>query len=159
MSLTRLASAGRQQQEGTHTTHFTIADRHGNVVSYTTSIEASWGTGLMVPGFGFMLNNQMTDFDFVPRRRGEPDDAGFDPGANDIAPFKRPRSSMAPTFVFARGDDGEHPVAAFGSPGGSAIINTVLNITLDLIDHRLPISEAVERPRLSLTQPARRLSP
>ena len=154
VSLARLASAGRQQPEGTHTTHLTIADRHGNVVSYTTSIEGSWGAGLMVPGFGFMLNNQMTDFNFVPRRRGEPKDAGFDPGANDVQPFKRPRSSMAPTFLFARGEDGERLVAAFGSPGGSTIINTVLNITLNLIDHRLPIREAVERPRLSLTQPS-----
>lgn len=152
-SLSPLASASRQQQELTHTTHFTVADRYGNVVSYTSSIEASWGTGLMVPGFGFMLNNHMTDFNFVPRRRGRSDDPDFDPGANDLAPFKRPRSSMAPTIVFAKGKHGERPVAAYGSPGGSAIINSVLNITLDLIDHHLPVSEAVERPRLSLTQP------
>ena len=148
-----LTGASRPQQEGTHTTHFTVADRHGNIVSYTASIEASWGTGLMVPGFGFMLNNQMTDFNFVPRRRGRPEDPDFDPGANDLAPFKRPRSSMAPTIVFANGKHGERPVAAYGSPGGSAIINSVLNITLDLIDHHLPVSDAVERPRLSLTQP------
>jgi gamma-glutamyltranspeptidase / glutathione hydrolase len=143
-----------EQQEGTETTHFTIVDATGNIVTYTTSVEAKWGTGLMVPGFGFMLNNQLTDFNFVPRRRGAPDDPDFDPGANDIAPFKRPRSSMAPTIIFARGEHGERPIAAYGSPGGSAIINAVLNVTLDLIDHRLPIGEAVERPRLSLAQPA-----
>ena len=122
-------------------------------MSYTTSVEALWGTGLMVSGFGFMLNNQLTDFNFVPRRRGAPSDADFDPGANDVAPFKRPRSSMAPTIVFARDDRGEYPIAAYGSPGGSAIINTLLNVTLDLVDHRLPIDQAVKRPRISLTQP------
>jgi gamma-glutamyltranspeptidase/glutathione hydrolase len=153
-SLSLLLSPVDEQQEGTETTHFTIVDATGNVVTYTTSLEALWGTGLMVPGFGFMLNNQLTDFNFVPRRRGAPDDPDFDPGANDVAPFKRPRSSMAPTIVFARGEHGERPIAAYGSPGGSAIINTVLNFTLNLIDHRLPIGEAVERPRLSLTQSA-----
>jgi gamma-glutamyltranspeptidase/glutathione hydrolase len=142
------------QQEGAETTHFTLVDRYGNIVSYTTSVEAKWGTGLMVPGFGFMLNNQLTDFNFVPRRRGAPDDPDFDPGANDVAPSKRPRSSMAPTIVFARDERGEHPVAAYGSPGGSAIINTALEFTLDLVDHRLPIDDAVKRPRFSLTQPA-----
>jgi gamma-glutamyltranspeptidase/glutathione hydrolase len=143
-----------EQQEGTQTTHFTIVDATGNIITYTTSVEAVWGTGLMVPGFGFMLNNQLTDFNFVPRRRGAPDDPDFDPGANDVAPFKRPRSSMAPTIVFVRGEQSEYPIAAYGSPGGSAIINTVLNFTLDLVDHRLPIDDAVKRPRLSLTQPA-----
>jgi gamma-glutamyltranspeptidase / glutathione hydrolase len=152
LSLTLRLAGG--QQEGTQTTHFTIVDATGNIVTYTTSVEALWGTGLMVPGFGFMLNNQLTDFNFVPRRLGGPDDPDFDPGANDVAPFKRPRSSMAPTIVFARDEQGERPIAAYGSPGGSAIINTVFNVTLDLIDHRLPIGEAVERPRLSLTQPA-----
>jgi gamma-glutamyltranspeptidase/glutathione hydrolase len=61
---------------------------------------------------------------------------------------------MAPTIIFVRGEVGERPVAAFGSPGGSTIINTALNVTIDLIDHRLPVREAVERPRISLTKPA-----
>jgi gamma-glutamyltranspeptidase/glutathione hydrolase len=148
------AGAGTQQEEGAHTTHITIVDGKGNVVSYTTTIESPWGTGLMVPGFGFMLNNEMTDFNLSPRRRGEPTDVGFDPGANDVAPFKRPRSSMAPTIVFAPGEGGERPVAAFGSPGGATIINTALNFTVDLIDHRLSVRGAVERPRISLTNAA-----
>ena len=150
----RRASTGPEQEEGAHTTHITIVDREGNVVSYTTTIESPWGTGLMVPGFGFMLNNEMTDFNLSPRRRGEPTDVGFDPGANDVAPFKRPRSSMAPTIVFAPGEGGERPVAAFGSPGGATIINTALNFAIDLIDHRLPVRGAVERPRMSLTNAA-----
>ena len=149
----RRAGVSLEQEEGTHTTHITIVDKVGNVVSYTTTIESPWGTGLMVPGFGFMLNNQMTDFNLSPQRRGEPTD-DFDPGANDVAPFKRPRSSMAPTIVFARGEEGNRPVAAFGSPGGSTIINTALNFAINLIDHRLPVREAVERPRISLTKPA-----
>src|SRR5512132_2350050 len=150
----RRAGTGPEQEEGAHTTHITIVDREGNVVSYTTTIESPWGTGLMVPGFGFMLNNEMTDFNLSPRRRGGPTDVGFDPGANDVAPFKRPRSSMAPTIVFAPGEGGERPVAAFGSPGGATIINTALNFAIDLIDHRLPVRGAVERPRMSLTNAA-----
>ena len=75
-----------RQKDGTDTTHFTIVDRWGNVVSYTTSIEAHWGSGLMVPGFGFLLNNELTDFNATPQRRGQPGDADFDPGANDVAP-------------------------------------------------------------------------
>jgi gamma-glutamyltranspeptidase / glutathione hydrolase len=96
----------------------------------------------------------MTDFNLLPQRRGEPADADFDPGANDVAPLKRPRSSMAPTILFARGEEGERPVAAFGTPGGATIINTMLNFTIDLIDHRLPVREAVEWPRISVTKAA-----
>jgi gamma-glutamyltranspeptidase/glutathione hydrolase len=150
----RRARVSLEQEEGVHTTHITIVDNQGNIVSYTTTIESPWGTGLMVSGFGFMLNNEMTDFNLVAQRRGESADADFDPGANDVAPLKRPRSSMAPTIVFARGEKGEHPVAAFGTPGGSNIINTMLNFTIDLIDHRLPVREAVEWPRISVTKAA-----
>ena len=146
-----VARAGIHQEEGTNTTHFAVADRWGNIVSYTTSIEAIWGSGLMVPGFGFLLNNQLTDFNATPQRHGQPSDADCDPGANDVAPFKRPRSSMTPTIVFERFEGGERPVAAYGSPGGSTIINTVLNIAIDLIDHRMTAADAVARPRLSLT--------
>ena len=151
----RLVSAGGlDQDEGIDTTHLTVADRWGNVVSYTTTVDASLGTGLMVPGFGFLLNNELTDFNLAPQRRGEPEDAEFDPGANDIGPGKRPRSSMAPTMIFAPTRDGERPVAAFGSPGGASIINTVLGFTLDVIDFRLPAAAAEQRPRLSLTKAA-----
>lgn len=149
----RRSSVPAAVPEGTHTTHFTIADQWGNVVSYTSTIEAAWGTGLMVPGYGFMLNNELTDFNPVPARKGKPGDADFNPGANDVAPGKRPRSSMAPTMLFVRGPDGDRPIAAYGSPGGSTIINSVLAITLNLIDHRMSIQEAVDRPRLSLCNP------
>jgi len=122
-----------------------VVDRDGNIVTYTNTIESGWGTGMMVPSFGFMLNNELTDFNRVPAANPDPDN--FNPGANDAAAFKRPRSSMAPTMIF----DGKRPLAAFGSPGGSTIINSVLNVTLNLIDHRQPVQEAIDLPRLSQT--------
>lgn len=129
--------------EGLNTTHFTIIDRAGNIVTYTNTIESKWGTGLMVPGFGFLLNNELTDFNAVPT--SDTDLKHFNPGANDVAPGKRPRSSMAPTIVFHH----DKPIAAYGSPGGSTIINSVVNVTLNLIDHHMSIQEAIDAPRLS----------
>ena len=133
-------------EEGRNTTHFTIVDRDGNVVTWTSTIESGWGTGLMVPGFGFMLNNELTDFNRVPAF--DPDPNNFNPGANDVAPGKRPRSSMAPTMIF--GND-EKPLAAFGSPGGSTIIWSVANMSLNMIDHGLVVQEAIDAPRLAQT--------
>lgn len=147
-------SDGASPAEGRETTHFTIVDRGGNVVSWTNTIEAPWGSGLMVPGFGFLLSNELTDFNLSPTRHGNPGEADWNPGANDVAPGKRPRSSMAPVIVFAPGSGKLRPVAAYGSPGGSTIINTVLGITLDLIDFRMSVRDAVETPRLSLTSAA-----
>jgi len=132
-------------QKGVNTTHFSIVDRFGNVVSYTTTIESAWGTGLMVPGYGFLLNNELTDFNFIPAANPDPDN--FNPGANDVAANKRPRSSMSPTIVFRHGK----PVAAYGSPGGSTIINSVINVTMNLIDHERNIQEAIDLPRISQT--------
>jgi gamma-glutamyltranspeptidase / glutathione hydrolase len=116
------------------------------VVSYTTTIEATWGTGITVPGYGFLLNNELTDFNFDPTL----DAAAGNPGANDVAPGKRPRSSMAPAIVFR----GREPVAAYGSPGGSTIINSVFNVTLNLVDHGMSIQQAINAPRLSATSAA-----
>jgi gamma-glutamyltranspeptidase/glutathione hydrolase len=131
-----------------HTTHFSVVDKRGNVVSYTTTIEMGWGSSIMVPGYGFLLNNELTDFNFTPRAGTDPPgDLDFDPGANDVAPFKRPRSSMSPSILFK----GDKPIAAYGSPGGSTIINSVFQITLNLIDHGLTIQEAIDAPRISST--------
>ena len=135
-------------EESPHTTHFSIVDRWGNVVSYTSTIEFTWGSGITVPGYGFLLNNQLTDFNFVPAASAD------DPGANDVAPGKRPRSSMAPTLLLKDGK----PVAAYGSPGGATIINSVLNVTLNLIDHGMTMQQAIDAPRLSVTHPTGRLS-
>ncbi len=141
----QLASTLENPREGRNTTHFSVVDRDGNIVTYTNTIESGFGTGMMVPGFGFLLNNELTDFNSSPA--ANPDPNNFNPGANDAAPFKRPRSSMAPTMIF----DGKRPLAAYGSPGGSTIINSVFNITLNLIDHRRPVQEAIDLPRLSQT--------
>lgn len=133
----------RTKQESPHTTHFSIVDRWGNVVSYTSTIEFTWGSGITVPGYGFLLNNELTDFNFVPAA----DATTGNPGANDVAPAKRPRSSLAPTLLFRDGK----PVAAYGSPGGATIINSVLNVTLNLIDHGMTLPQAIAAPRLSVT--------
>jgi gamma-glutamyltranspeptidase/glutathione hydrolase len=141
----KLASISPEITKGVNTTHFTIIDREGNIVSYTTTIESGWGTGLMVPGYGFLLNNELTDFNFNPAYNPDPDN--FNPGANDVAPGKRPRSSMSPVLVF----HGDKPLAAYGSPGGSTIIDSVVGVTVNLIDHGMAIQEAVDAPRIAQT--------
>jgi len=142
--ISSLAAPAGQSESG-HTTHFAVVDKWGNVVSYTTTIEAGWGTGIMVPGYGFLLNNELTDFNLVPTANPDPDN--FNPGANDVASQKRPRSSMSPSILFK----GDEPIAAYGSPGGSTIINSVFQITLNLIDHGMSIQEAIDAPRISST--------
>jgi gamma-glutamyltranspeptidase/glutathione hydrolase len=116
------------------TTHLTTADRWGNVVSYTFTIESTGGAGLVVPGFGFLANNELTDFNF---------DSLTHP--NRVEGGKRPRSSMSPTIVLEDGD----PLLAVGSPGGSTIITTVLQILIDRLDLGLTLPQAIADPRLS----------
>ena len=119
--------------EGPSTTHLTVADRWGNVVTYTFTIEQIGGSGITVPGRGFLLNNELTDFNFA------------EDTANSPAPGKRPRSSMAPTMVFDHG----HPVLAVGSPGGSTIITTVMQILVNSIDFEMSLPDAIAAPRAS----------
>jgi gamma-glutamyltranspeptidase / glutathione hydrolase len=116
------------------TTHLTTSDKAGNVVSYTFTIEATGGAGLVVPGFGFLLNNELTDFNF---------DSTTHP--NRVEGGKRPRSSMAPTIVTKAGK----PFLALGSPGGATIITTVLQILLDRIDLGMTLPQAIADPRAS----------
>ncbi|GAA1422554.1 gamma-glutamyltransferase [Streptomyces thermospinosisporus] len=125
--------------EGQSTTHLTTADRWGNVVSYTLTIEQTGGSGITVPNRGFLLNNELTDFSFAPA-----DPAVHDP--NLPGPGKRPRSSMSPTIVLDRHDK---PVVALGSPGGSTIITTVLQTLTGFLDRGLPLVEAIAAPRAS----------
>ena len=115
------------------TTHLTVADRWGNIVTYTFTIEQIGGSGITVPGRGFLLNNELTDFNFAIGT------------ANSPAPGKRPRSSMAPTLVFDHG----HPTLAVGSPGGSTIITTVLQILVNQIDFGMNLPDALAAPRAS----------
>jgi len=116
------------------TTHLTTSDKSGNVVSYTFTIESTGGSGLVVPGFGFLLNNELTDFNF---------DSTTHP--NRVEGGKRPRSSMAPTIVTKAGA----PFLALGSPGGATIITTVLQILLDRIDLGMTLPQAIADPRAS----------
>lgn len=124
--------------EGESTTHLTTADKWGNVVAYTLTIEQTGGSGITVPGRGFLLNNELTDFSFAPA-----DPAVHDP--NLPGPGKRPRSSMSPTIVL----DGPKPVLALGSPGGATIITTVLQTLLNHVDRGMPLVDAIAAPRAS----------
>jgi gamma-glutamyltranspeptidase / glutathione hydrolase len=146
----QLAAIPFEEEKGVHTTHFSVVDKWGNVVSWTSTIEQTWGTGITVPGYGFLLNNELTDFNFTPTK----DTTTGNPGANDVAGNKRPRSSMAPSLLFKNGE----PIAAYGSPGGSTIINSVLNVTLNLVDHGMMIQQAIDAPRLSVTSAAGAIS-
>ncbi|MFD1662113.1 gamma-glutamyltransferase [Streptomyces caeni] len=125
--------------EGENTTHLTVADRWGNVVSYTLTIEQTGGSGITVPGRGFLLNNELTDFSFTPANP-----AVHDP--NLPGPAKRPRSSISPTIVL---DLYGRPVVALGSPGGASIITTVLQTLTEFLDRRLPLVDAIAAPRAS----------
>lgn len=128
--------------ESPQTTHYSVWDRAGNVVSNTYTLNFSYGNGISVPGAGFLLNNEMDDFSAKP---GEPNAFGLVGGeANAVAPGKRPLSSMTPTLVFR---DGE-PLLATGSPGGSTIITIVLQILLNVIDFDMNIAEATAAPRI-----------
>ncbi|MFE9771989.1 gamma-glutamyltransferase [Streptomyces sp. NPDC005931] len=125
--------------EGENTTHLTTADRWGNVVAYTLTIEQTGGSGITVPDRGFLLNNELTDFSFAPA-----DPAVHDP--NLPGPGKRPRSSISPTIVL---DGHGRPVVALGSPGGSTIITTVLQTLTGFLDRGLPLVDAIAAPRAS----------
>ncbi|MEP6695348.1 MAG: gamma-glutamyltransferase [Pseudonocardiales bacterium] len=125
--------------EGTNTTNLTVADRRGNVVEYTLTIEQTGGSGITVPGRGFLLNNELTDFNFVSALP-----AGM-PDPNLPAGGKRPRSSMSPTIALRHGT----PFLALGSPGGATIITTVLQILIERLDHGMTLPQAIAAPRAS----------
>jgi gamma-glutamyltranspeptidase / glutathione hydrolase len=116
------------------TTHLATSDKAGNVVSYTFTIESTGGSGLVVPGFGFLANNELTDFNFESPTH-----------PNRVEGGKRPRSSMAPTIVTRGGA----PFLAVGSPGGATIITTVLQILLDRLDLGMTLPQAIADPRAS----------
>src|SRR6266567_5659292 len=119
--------------ESSSTTHLTVSDRFGNVVSYTFTIEQIGGSGIVVPGHGFLLNNELTDFNFVTGT------------ANSPAGGKRPRSSMSPTIVLKDGK----PILALGSPGGASIITTVLQMLLERLDLGRTLPGAIATARIS----------
>jgi gamma-glutamyltranspeptidase/glutathione hydrolase len=129
-------------KESDDTTHFSVVDAQGNAVSCTTTINSTFGAMCVVEGAGFLLNNEMDDFSAKP---GVPNQFGLVGGkANAIAPHKRMLSSMTPTIVLK----GDQLALVLGSPGGGRIINAVLQVMLDVLDHGMRIDEAVRAPRV-----------
>ena len=129
-------------KESTDTTHYTIADEQGNVVAVTYTLNAGYGSGVTVPGAGFLLNDEMDDFASKP---GSSNIYGLVQGeANSIAPGKRPLSSMVPTIVLKDGK----PFLALGAPGGSRIITAVMQVMLNVMDFGMNVQDAIDFPRV-----------
>ena len=131
-----------QAYESEETTHFSVVDKDGNMVSLTYTLEFSYGSAIVVEGGGYLLNNELGDFNAVPGMTDERGNIGTSP--NLVAPQKRPLSSMTPTIVAQNG----MPVFATGSPGGKTIINTTMQTILNVIDHGFNIAEAIEAGRI-----------
>jgi len=127
--------------EPSETTHYSVIDADGNAVATTTTLNGGYGNALVVSGAGFLLNNEMDDFSVKP---GAPNMFGLTGGeANAVAPRKRMLSSMTPTIVTHDG----RTVLVVGSPGGSRIITTVLQVVLNLLEFKMGVQEAVDAPR------------
>jgi|TARA_B110000240_G_scaffold58937_1_gene67040 gamma-glutamyltranspeptidase/glutathione hydrolase len=131
-----------QIYESEETTHFSIVDKKGNMVSMTYTLEFGYGSGIVVEGGGYLLNNEMGDFNAVPGVTTARGLIGTTP--NLVEPQKRPLSSMTPTIV---AKDGK-PVFTAGSPGGKTIINTTMQVILNVIDHEMNIAQSVEAGRI-----------
>jgi gamma-glutamyltranspeptidase/glutathione hydrolase len=129
------------RQESVDTTHYSVMDSEGTAVSVTTTLNNAFGSGVTVPGLGFLLNDEMDDF---ASKQGVPNMFGLIQGpANSIAPGKRPLSSMTPTIILRDGK----VAYVLGTPGGATIITTVANIFLSVADQGLNIQQAVDAPR------------
>jgi gamma-glutamyltranspeptidase/glutathione hydrolase len=133
-------AAQPDSQEGMHTNNIVTVDKWGNIVAYTNTINFFGGSGETVPGYGFLLNNEMTDFDFAPSAPG-----AYDP--NLPAGGKQPRSSMGPVIAFRNGK----PVFSIGAAGGSTIITTILQILINHVDFGMSLPGALAAPRVSQT--------
>jgi gamma-glutamyltranspeptidase/glutathione hydrolase len=128
--------------ESPETTHYSVVDADGMAVSVTYTLEYGYGSGIVVPGGGFLLNNEMGDFNAGPGLTNDRGLIGTEP--NLARPQQRMLSSMTPAIV---AKDGEL-VAVVGSPGGRTIINTVLQVILNVVDFGMGIEEAVAAPRI-----------
>lgn len=140
-------SAQAPAPEGGHTNNIVTVDKWGNIVAYTNTINFFGGSGETVPGYGFLLNNEMTDFDFAPRSAGASD-------PNLPAGGKQPRSSMGPVIALDHGS----PVFTVGAAGGSTIITTILQIILNHVDFGMSLPDALAAPRVSQTNSATSLA-
>ncbi|OYU77405.1 MAG: gamma-glutamyltransferase [Alphaproteobacteria bacterium PA3] len=127
--------------EKPQTTHYSVVDADGNAVSNTYTLNGWYGSGVVVEGAGFLLNNEMDDFSAKPGVANQYGVVGGD--ANAIQPFKRPLSSMTPTILMKNGV----PAMVLGSPGGSRIITTVFQVLLNALDYKMPLKAAVDAPR------------
>ena len=133
--------SGRWVQESPETTHFSVMDRQGMMVSFTTTLNSAYGSKIVVPGTGILLNNEMNDFSIKQNTPNQFQLIGRE--ANAIEPGKRMLSSMSPTIVTKDGN----PFLITGSPGGSTIITTTLQVIVNVIDHDMDIDDAVSLPR------------
>ncbi|MGJ4999183.1 gamma-glutamyltransferase [Bradyrhizobium sp. HKCCYLS3077] len=143
----RATSAGdvlntKPLREGSNTTHFSVVDNDGNAVSNTYTLNFPYGVGLIAEGTGVLLNNELDDFTAAPGASNAFGLVGFE--ANLPGPGKRPLSSMSPTIVLRGGK----PVLVTGSPGGSRIISTVLQVIVNVLDYKMDVRQAVTAPRL-----------
>ncbi|WP_245330299.1 gamma-glutamyltransferase [Bradyrhizobium sp. AS23.2] len=138
----QLVSAPPAPREGTNTTHFSVVDARGNAVSNTYTLNFSYGVGLVAEGTGVLLNNELDDFTAAVGASNAYGLVGFEP--NLPGPGKRPLSSMSPTIVLKDGK----PVLVTGSPGGSRIISTVLQVIVNVLDYKMDVAAAVAAPRL-----------
>ncbi|MGL9619192.1 gamma-glutamyltransferase [Bradyrhizobium sp. U531] len=137
-----LASAAPSPREGSNTTHFSVVDSRGNAVSNTYTLNFSYGVGLVAEGTGVLLNNELDDFTAAVGASNAYGLVGFEP--NLPGPGKRPLSSMSPTIVLRDGK----PVLVTGSPGGSRIISSVLQVVVNVLDYKMDVAAAVAAPRL-----------
>jgi gamma-glutamyltranspeptidase/glutathione hydrolase len=119
-------------EELSETTHFTVSDRYGNIVACTSTVEHPFGSGVFLTDYGFLLNNELTDFDPVPG------------GMNQIEPMKRPVSCKSPTIIFKN----DEPVLTLGSPGGATIISSVSQTIINVLDFNMDLKAAIEEPRI-----------
>ena len=130
------------RKESMETTHYSIADKYGNIISNTYTLNSSYGSGVTIPGTGILMNNEMDDFSASP---GSPNQFGLLGGeANKIVPEKRPLSSMTPSIILKDG----MPYFATGTPGGSRIITSVLQSILNVVDFEMEVSDAILAPRV-----------
>jgi gamma-glutamyltranspeptidase/glutathione hydrolase len=137
-----LTAMATSPHEGSNTTHFSVVDTRGNAVSTTYTLNFSYGVGLVADGTGVLLNNELDDFTAAVGASNAYGLVGYE--ANLPGPGKRPLSSMSPTIVLKDGK----PVLVTGSPGGSRIISTVLEVIVDVLDYRMDVAAAVAAPRL-----------
>jgi gamma-glutamyltranspeptidase/glutathione hydrolase len=128
--------------ESPNTTHFSVADAEGNAVSNTFTLGADFGSGVMVDGAGFVLNNQMNNYAHAAAWRAQRDGKPLPPNA--LQPGKRVLSTMMPTMIFKDGK----PWLVTGTPGGSTIIDTVLQVIVNVVDFKLNVAEATHQPRI-----------